>query len=239
MKKLLFVSLLALCSVEPAAFGATSSTPWWRQPTICRISTTNCYVSMGAGYDAGMWDASSNCRGMKMICPRALIAGGDEPVPMGKTAIGKGTGISKDFDTNILADGCFGARKTSANGTKASVNGNYVNVWCRGILESPDEIVATGEITLGAQPSCSQLAENGYAAVVNGKCYGKHYNPKEYYIECGGELLPKRLIVLNGADYEAGTSANTPTTMAAAEEKFKTMLKVSQAQHEKYFNTQD
>lgn len=238
MKKLFFVSLLGMLAA-PAAFGATSSTPWWLQPTICRISTTNCYVPMGAGYDAELWDASANCRGMKLICPRALTAGGDEPVPMGKTDLSKGTGIKADFDINALADGCFGARKTSANGTLASVNGKYINVYCRGVLENPDEIVATGEITLGAQPTCGALAENGYAAVVNGRCYGKYYNPNEYYIECGSDLLPTRLIVLNGADYMAGASANTPSTTDAAKAKFDSMYKVSQAQHEKYFKPAD
>ncbi len=233
MKKLFFVSLLAILGA-PAAFGA-SSTPWWQQPTICRISTTNCYVGMGTGFDAGMWDASANCRGMKLICPTALVKGGDEPVPMGKSAISKGTEIKKDFDTGVLAGGCFGARKTSANGTLASVNGKYVNVWCRGILDDPDETVATGEISTGAQPTCATLAERGYVAVVNNRCYGKYYNPNEYYIECGSDLLPTRLIVLNGADYQAGPSANTPATMDAAKTKFDSMYKVSREQHEKYF----
>ncbi len=237
MKKLFLLSLLGF-AVTGGAFAA-SSTPWWQRPTICRISTTNCYVSMGTGYDAQLWDASASCRGMKLICPGALTAGGDEPVPMGKTALARGTGIKADFDVTVLADGCFGARKTAANGTQASVNGRYVNVWCRGILDNPDEIVATGEITLGAQPTCANLAENGYAAVVNGRCYGKYYNPNEYYIECGTELQPNRLIVLNGADYTAGTSANTPATMDAANERFKSMYNVSKQQHEKYFSAKD
>jgi len=236
MKKLFLLSLLGVATTGGAF--AASSIPWWQQPTICRISTTNCYVSMGAGYDRELWDASASCRGMKLICPQALTAGGDEPVPMGKTALAKGTGIKADFDVTALADGCFGARKTAANGTQASVNGRYVHVWCRGILDNPDEIVATGEITLGAQPTCASLAENGYAAVVNGRCYGKYYNPNEYYIECDSELLPNRLIVLNGADYTAGASANTPSTMDAANDRFKSMYNVSKTHHDKYF-TQD
>lgn len=235
MKRLFFASVFCFGVAANVAMAATSSTPWWLQPTVCRISTTNCYISMGAGYDPGMWDANANCRGMKLVCPGALVAGGDEPTPMGKTELAKGTGIKSDFDTNALADGCFGARKTSANGTLASVNGKYVNVYCRGVLDSPDEIVATGEITTGAQPTCNQLAENGYAAVVNGRCYGKYYNPSEYYIECGSALTPSRLIVLNGADYMAGASANTPATLDAAQQKFDSMLKVSQTQHKKYF----
>ncbi|MBD5400919.1 hypothetical protein HDR61_04235 [bacterium] len=235
MKKLLFTSIMAAVMFMPDAFAASSSTPWWKQPTICRISTTNCYASMGAGFDAGMWDAGANCRGMKLICPNALTTGEDEPVPKGKNEISKKTGISDDFDLTVLADGCFGARKTSAGGTKASLNGKYVNVWCRGILDNPSEIVATGEITSGAEPTCRELADNGYVAVVAGKCYGKYYNPRDYYIECAAAQTPNRLIVLNGADYEATTPAGTPTDMSAADEQFKAMYTTSQAQYKKYF----
>lgn len=234
MKKLLFASLFGVIGVS-TAFGATSSTPWWLQPTVCRINTTNCYVTMGAGYDAELWDASSNCRGMKLICPDALISGGDEPIAIGKTDLSNGAKIKSDYDITALAGDCFGARKTSANGTLASVNGKYVNVWCRGVLDNPDEIVSTGEITNGAQPTCAALAENGYAAVLNGKCYGKYYNPSEYYIECGSELMPSRLIILNGADYMATTSANTPATIDAARNTFDSMYRVSKTQHDRYF----
>ena len=236
MKKLFFVSLLGIIGVQ-AAFGATASTPWWLQPTVCRINTTNCYTTMGTGYDVELWDASSNCRGMKLICPDALISGGDEPIAIGKTDLSNSSIIKSDYDITALAGDCFGARKTSANGTMASVNGKYVNVWCRGVLDNPDEIVATGEITNGVQPTCAQLAENGYAAVLNGKCYGKYYNPSEYYIECGSELMPSRLIILNGADYMATTSANTPTTVDAARSVFDSMYNVSKTQHDRYFKT--
>lgn len=234
MKKLFLLSLLAIFEMS-YAFAATSATPWWLQPTVCRINTTHCYITMGVGYDSELWDASANCRGMKMICPDALTTGGDEPVAIGKTELSNGKKIKSDYDITVLADGCFGVRKTSANGTMASVNGKYVNVWCRGILDNPDEIVATGEITNGAQPTCTELAENGYAAVLNGKCYGKYYNPAEYYIECGAELTPNRLIILNGADYTETTSVNTPTTIDAARSVFDSMYKVSKTQHEKYF----
>lgn len=233
MRKLLVVSLFGIICIP--AFAATSITPWWLQPTICRINTTNCYVSMGAGYDTQLWDATGNCRGMKLICPEALTAGGDEPVPMGKTALSKGTGIKTDFDITTLVNGCFGARKTSANGTMVSVNGKYVNVWCRGVLDDADEILSTGEISSGVQPTCAKLAENGYAAVLNGRCYGKYYNPSEYFLECGSALLPTRIIVLNGADYTAKTPANAPVTTDAARTKFDSMYKVSKTQHDKHF----
>lgn len=217
--------------------GAHAATlQWWEQDTICRISNTNCYPSMGTGYDREYWDTTSNCRGMKLVCPNALTAGGTEPVAIGKADLSKGTGIKQDFDTSVLADDCFGARKTQNNGTQASVNGKFVNVYCRGILDNPDEIVANGEIMLTTQPTCQELADDGYAAVVNGKCYGKYYNPSEYYIECGTALIPTRLIVLNGADYTAASS-NTPTSQENADAKFKQMQAVSATQRAKYFNS--
>lgn len=233
MKKLFLASLFSTI-VIPATFAATT-TPWWLQPTVCRISTTNCYTSMGAGYDPEEWDTTSNCRGKKLICPEALTTGATEPTLMDKADISSGRNISTDFDVSVLADGCFGARKTSANGTLASINGQYVNVWCRGILDNADETVSTGEIATANQPTCARLAEDGYAAVLNGKCYGKYYNPAEYYIECGSGLIPTRLIVLNGADINAGPSSGTPTTMSDAAQRFETMLSTSQAQHAKYF----
>ncbi len=231
MKKLLFLSTIVALGTSANA----ATVKWWQQPTICRISNSTCYAAMGTGFDAELWDTSGNCRGMKLICPAALTAGGDEPKPIGKTDLAKGTGIKQDFDTSVLALGCFGARKIQNNGTLASVNGKYVNVYCRGVLDAPDEIVATGEITLGTQPTCRTLAEKGYAAVINGKCFGKYYNPSQYYIDCGAELKPSRLIVLNGADYNAGPSANTPASQAAADTLFKQMRDRSTTQREKYF----
>ena len=233
MKKLFFASFAFAISITCATHAATLN--WWQQPTICKLSTTNCYVSMGAGYDAGMWDATGNCRGMKLICPNALTDGADEPKPMGKSDLAKGTGISTDFDTSVLADGCFGARKTSANGTQASVGGNFVNVYCRGVLDDYDEIVTTGEIKTGTQPTCAELAEREYVAVVNGRCYGKRYAARDYYIECGSALLPTRMIVLNGAHYESGTSSDIPENQTDANKKFELMYKTSQEQHKKYF----
>ena len=67
---------------------------WWRQETVCRLDTTTCYPSMGTGYDREMWDASSQCWGMKLICPDALVNNDDYiPVPMGKTDIARGDKI--------------------------------------------------------------------------------------------------------------------------------------------------
>ncbi len=238
MKKIFLFSVLSVFGIG-AAFAAT--TPWWLQPTVCRINPTNCYTNMTAGYfieigNSESWDTTSNCWGLKLICPDALTTGGNDAIPMERAAIAKGTGIKPDFDINALgASGdCFGARKTAEGGAVASVNGKYVNVWCSGILNDPDEILENGEISYGAQPTCGELAESGYVAVENGRCYGKYYDISKYYIECGTALLPTRIVVLNGADYNA-PMGGAPTTMAAADAIFDSMYSTSQAQKAKYF----
>ncbi len=238
MKKILALSLLSIFSI---ASGNAATTPWWLQPTICRLSPTNCYSSMGIGFDTEMWDATSNCRGLKLICPDALTSGGRDAVPMGRAEIAKGTGINADFDTDLLgADGdCFGRRKTAEDGAMASVNGKYVPVWCNGILIKPDETLANGEITYDTQPTCEVLANDGFIAIENGRCYGKYYNPNEYYIDCNGgrDLLPARIIVLNGTDIQNATQ-DIPTTMADADAIFDEMFRLSQQQKEQYFKTE-
>lgn len=232
MKKLFFASLLCGTAVISTAHAAA---PWWQQPTICRLNPANCYSGMGAGFDSGMWDAGANCWGLKLICPQALTTARSEPIAMGRNEIANGNGIRRDFDTNILNGDCFGMRKTVSNGSMASVNGDYVNVWCAGILDNPDETIGNGEITYGAQPTCAKLAENGYVGVLNGRCYGKYYNMNEYFIECTGtDLMPSRLIVLNGADYTA-PSSGAPADKSAADAKFDKMESISKTQRAKYF----
>ncbi len=225
--------MIALCSL---ACAHAATTPWWLQPTVCRLDPTDCYSAMGTGFDTEMWDATSNCWGLKLICPDALTDGSRTAQPMGRAEIASGKKINSDFNTDLLGpDGdCFGRRKTAENGAIASVNGKYVNVWCPGILNNPDETLANGEITYGAQPTCSELAEYGYAGIENGRCYGKYYDESQYYIECGTALAPTRLIVLNGADYTA-PSNGAPTDMDAAERLFDKMYSASQTQHAKYF----
>lgn len=231
MKKILYVSLLSIITLTTNA----ATTPWWQQPTICRLDPTNCYPAMGAGFDSGMWDATANCWGLKLICPHAMKTQHNDPVPVGRGDISSGRNINADFDVSLLNGDCFGVRKTTANGTKASVNGTYVNVWCNGILDNPDEQVASGEITFGTQPSCARLAADGYVAVVNNRCYGKHFNDSEYFIECtGSDILPSRMIVLNGADYNTG-GANVPADESAADAIFDQMYQTSQIQYKKYF----
>jgi hypothetical protein len=240
MKKI-FAVLSGLCLLGAHGYALGAVIPWWQQPTICRPNPTNCYAVMGTGFDDAMWDVASNCRGMKTICA-AAATNSNQDVLMSKTAIAAGTGINSDFDTAVLDGGCFGARKTIANGSQASVNGKYVNVWCSGVLSSADETLATGEIvTAGAQPLCRDIAPDGWIAVLNQKCYGKYYDPSNYYIECdGNNLLPSRLIQLNGAIAITGTGGgnyNYPTTTAAAKTLFDTMQATSATKNAKYFKS--
>ena len=228
---LLFGLLPVFCMASHAA-----TTPWWLQPTVCRLNPTNCYAAMGTGFDSEMWDATSNCWGLKLICPDALKQSSRHPVPMGRAEIARGTDINPDFDTDMLSmDGdCYGRRKTATGGTTASVNGTYVNVWCPGILENPDETLTYGEISYTRQPTCSQLAENGYVGIENGRCYGKYFDTNKYFIECGSALTPTRLIVLNGADYTA-PSNGAPLDESAADSIFDKMYTISQERRTKYF----
>lgn len=230
MKKILIASFLSVIGIN-FAFGAT---PWWEQPTVCKLNPSDCYSGMGAGFDSEMWDATAGCWGMKYICSNALTQPGAKAVLMGREEIKRGNGIKVDFDTDLLSsdDECFGRRKTTNDGTMASVNGQYVNVWCNGILNNPTETLENGEITYGPQPTCSILAQDGYVGVENGRCYGKYFDPGKYIIECGSALLPKRLIVLNGADYNAPTNVKTESD---AERLFNTMYSNSKTQKSKYF----
>ena len=198
---------------------SVAATPWWEQATICRINPANCYTSMGIGYEPGMWDANANCWGMKLICGDALT-NTNNITPVGRTEIAAGTNINTDYDVNVLDGECFGARKTSTDGTMASVNGALVRVWCDGILSHVDETIENGEITYGAQPTCAELATDGYVDIQNGKCHGKYYDPSRYYIQCTGEI--PTLIVLNGANYETGTSSY-PQTQSDADVIFNRM----------------
>ena len=203
MKKIFLFSLIFMTA------NAGAATPWWEQQTVCRLNPASCYTSMlGAGYDSGMWDANAGCWGMKLICGDALTNTNDT-TPVGKTEIARGTNISTDYDINILDGDCFGVRKTSIDGSMASVNGTMVRVWCSGILDNVDATIENGEITYGTQPTCRTLANDGYVAVTNGKCYGRYYDPARYYIQCSGET--PTLIVLNGANYETGNSSSPQT----------------------------
>lgn len=214
---------------------AHADIPWWLRPTVCRISPTDCYTAMGAGFDTEMWDATSSCWGMKYICADALTNSNTATL-MGRAEIARGTGINSDFDTNLLGiDGdCFGRRKTEQNGAIAIINGKPVKVWCNGILDNADEEVANGEISLTTQPTCQTLANNGYVGVINNNCYGKYFDDAKYYIDCSSGLEPERIIILNNADYDAdGTDA--PQTQSDADEHFEKMYNASKKQHTKYF----
>ncbi len=220
-----------------ASITNANANQWWLQPTVCKLDTTKCYIANGTGIDSEIWDADSNCRGMKYICPKALSKQTNLPQLMSRTAIEKKTGISSDFDTDLLdaSNECFGRRKTNKDGTMAMVNGKYQNIWCTGILNTVDETLSNGEIVYEKQPTCAQLAQDGYAAVLNGKCFGKYYDSARYYIECGNSLTPNRLIILNGAEYNPSTNTEI-ATKSDAEKLFEKMYTISQQQKSRYFS---
>lgn len=230
MKKIFILSMLSLIGANAGA-----ATPWWQQPTICRLDPTKCYSSMGTGYDSEMWDADSSCRGMKWICADALTdTGATDAKLIGRADIARGVGIDSDFDTNVLNGDCFGMRKSSAGGTKVLVDGKYVNVWCAGVLGDVDETLEFGEITHGTQPTCQTLADDGFVAIAQNRCIGKSFDSVKYFIECdGGDgTLPNRLIVLNGAEPNASGGM---ASRDAADQLMDKMYDVSQKQHKKYF----
>ncbi len=234
MKK--FGAFFAMLCLGTATTGHAAITiPWWDQAYICRPNPTKCYVSMGAGFDDTLWDAADNCWGMKLICPDALTAGGSGPVPLGRADIVAMRGINRDFDPSVLNGDCFGVRRTSTDGAHVSIDGKMIPVWCNGVLDRVDEVVATGEITLGEQPKCADLAPNGWVAVQNSRCFGKFYDPSEYFIECDGHTdLPSRIVVLNGADYTTGSTSAMPDG-ASVSKLFDKMISVSKKQRDAHF----
>ena len=231
MKK---ISVFALFTIMTTGAYATQ---WWNQPTICKMNPSRCYVQMGVGYETEMWDASAGCWGVKLICPDALKNTNSRvPVAMGKSDIA--TRVNADYDVDALNGDCFGVRRVQTGNATATVNGTNVNIWCAGILPSPDEeIPGYGEITYGTQPTCATLAHDGYAAIMNGKCHGKYYDPSDYYIECGAATTPNRIIILNGAEYDAN-ARDASMTRTDANRIFDSMYSVSHTQHEKYFNVE-
>ena len=48
MKKMTIFTMLSIIYMT---YGANAA-DWWNQSTVCKIDTTKCYASMGAGFDA-------------------------------------------------------------------------------------------------------------------------------------------------------------------------------------------
>lgn len=207
---------------------------WWIPPTVCKMDTTKCYTVMGNGYDEEMWDATSKCRGMKYICPSALVSGAKEPVLLGKRDITNKNLVKSDYDTSLysIQDNCFGMRRLSSDGTQVYYNGKYLNIWCNGILSKVDEVMDNGEVTYTEQPTCASLAKDNYAAILNGTCFGKYYDTIKYALECGSGLIPTRIISINNADWGAYPDY-IPTTQNEADKVFEIMYENSLVQREK------
>ena len=68
MKKILFLSLIIIITTT----SGHCAIKWWEQDTICRLDPTNCYPSMGIGFEPEFWDKTSQCWGQKIICGAAL-----------------------------------------------------------------------------------------------------------------------------------------------------------------------
>ena len=232
------IPLFILCIIPAVAQATTTFDKWWERErnggTICQIDETLCYRTLTAGIDEE-WDSNGACRGRKYICANALTSGGNEPVAMERATISAGTDILSDFDTNVYVanENCYGARKIKNDGSMVSVDGNYVRVWCNGILENPaDETLPNGgQFTTGPQPTCTELAEQNIAAILNGKCYGKRYNSANYAINCNGDA--PQLILLNGANYNPTGRGLTSSDASSA---FNSMVSTSATQRGIYFN---
>ncbi|MFQ6729807.1 MAG: hypothetical protein ACLRFK_02005 [Alphaproteobacteria bacterium] len=226
----LFTLLSIMCLTESA-----NAANWWDRETVCKINTTKCYSTqpVGAGFDADIWDAAMGCRGMKYICPEAFKQKTDKPELVSIKDIESKT--NTDYNLDILGESgdCFGKRKT--DGTQIMVNGKYINLYCHGVLANADETLADGELTYGKQPTCETLKSDGFIAVANGNCIGKYIDESKYYIDCGKNLLPERLVLLNGAEITTANS-NTVTNKNDANELFDKMYKASKKQKNKYFN---
>ena len=231
MTRFLLLSLLALMYTNTGM-----SAPWWEQPTVCRMDTTRCYTSMGAGFDSEIWDTDKKCWGMKWVCPDALVEKTNTATLISYNDIYDTSVVKSDYNIELLSsDGdCFGRRRMNDTGYQVMVDGEYVNVYCNGVLNKADEILENGEIVYGEQPTCETLKNNGYIAVANGKCFGKYYDESKYYVECGDALTPKRIITLNGAQYSA-TNSSAPRTSTEAAKLFKKMHSISQSQKTQYF----
>lgn len=237
MKKVFIISVLSLIGINSAtAFDIP--TPWWEQETVCQINYTKCYVNMGDGFDADIWDSDSNCRGMKYICPNAFNPPQKEAQRVSRDDIKYDTkdAISDDFDTNILSKtgDCFGVRrKYNKTGSEVMVGGKPVKVWCTGILNDPAEETENGEIT-AEEVTCEFLNSKGYIGVENGKCWGKPYDDSKYYVDCGGsdnkDFAPVRLVILNGTEF-----SENPKTYESQQGIMNTMYQNSKIQKAQYF----
>lgn len=217
---------------------------WWEQATVCQLDPSKCYPSMGVGFEAEMWDAGSSCWGMKLVCGNSLVGGtpDDDPLLYSKTQAASGLNKKPDFDFGLLdtPNRCHGMRQTRDSGSQAMVGGGWANVFCPGVLSSPDEVLATGEIiTSGPQPKCADMAADGYVIALGNKCYGKRYALPDYFIECSGNKdSPDRIIALNGArDYATGAAvAGFPVTAAAAKTLLDAMFQTSQKKRQQHFS---
>ncbi len=242
--KLRYLSSLAIIMATMSSTSMAATTPWWMRPTICKLNPSQCYKTTGDGFD-DEFDENSQCWGRKLICPDALKNSTGDVTPMGRAEIARGDAFNPGYDINKLNrdENCFGVRRTIAAGSMvAAPNGQYVNVWCHdisGLLSGDYETVENGVVTFDTQPTCTELAENGIIGIKKGKCYGVKYDLNKYSIECGKTgLLPRRLIVLNGADFFAqpGDTETLTDESAQINTLFDKMESAARERQSKYFD---
>lgn len=222
--------------------------------TVCKLIPTKCYTTMGTGYfydtdEPDSWDITSNCWGKKYICAEALTTtyldshNVTDRVALGRKEIASAT-ESNDFDVTVLNGDCFGSRIVKDGGAQIKVHGNYVNVWCPGVIDALNTLpgvnitisdtMDNGDITLGTQPTCTNLADAGYINIQNGKCYGKYYDLDEYRIKC--DASNPTLIVLNGALSNGDNTVSDIKIKTEADARFRTMYENAKKLHKQYFN---
>ena len=187
-----WILFVIVCSPALGAFD------WWNldDEFVCQIDNTPCYFGVTQGVD-DEWDVTGSCRGRKYVCGDALKENtSSSAIAVNKTEINNS--VSSDFDVTVYVAGenCYGTRKTTDNGRMASVNGRYVKVWCNGVLNSPTDTLSNGEFTTGAEPTCKQLANDGFAGIANGK------PTKEGVILLDGlKLLDSSKLTVSGSPY--------------------------------------
>ena len=235
MKKL--ISAFFIAGFSTCAFGAAE---WWLMPTICQPDNAECYPGWTTPViDVNEWDVGAKCNGKKIVCDNAIKNPLFGPA-LSKAEISDSSIIDQDFDVGAAhpTNQCFGVRKTRNNGTEAKVGTEWRKVFCPGVLDDPDDVVTNGEIMLGTadQPTCESLADIGRIGVLNGQCYGKAgYFESDFHIECGGGLLPIKIVVLNGATINTA-GANNPTTDEDANALFGIMIENAAEQQKLHSN---
>ena len=177
-------------------------------PTICRPDILSqiplCYnVGLNeTGYNFDALDQSAKCKGKKIICEKAIVkAGNFGDQALSKNEIENNSIVSKFFDTNILNNDCFGVRKRDSSGLYAQTDKGNVKIWCKDVLDNPDEEFLSGSIVLDVsnQPKCSDLAQKNIIDIQNANCFGKKLKER-YHLVCDSANKNAEYIIDDNGD---------------------------------------